>query len=466
MLDELNTGARRHDGLVFGPKPATHDHCTHRRDDRQQLLRRDRAADRHDRRQCRRLEVLLYDGTRMWVGPTSDEEYARDRRGRGGRRAEIYQALRALARPLRRPRSAVATRDIPRRVSGYNLPDLLPENGFHVARALVGTRVDLRDGPARRARPACPSRRRAALVLLGYPDIAAAADARAAVDAAPARRRSRARRQAHRLRARTRMNPAALHLLPRRRRLADGPVRRRRPTTTPTRRRRRAARRARARRRRPSTSSSTTPRTKRSSGRVRESALGATARVPGDADTWPGWEDSAVPPDRLGDYLRDLQTLLDEFGYRRRLALRPLRPGLRAHQHPVRPDHRGRHRPLPVVRRARRRPRAIVRRIAVRRARRRAGPRRAADQDVRRRAGRARSSEFKAIFDPDDRMNPGKVVRRQPARRAPAPRRRLAAAAEPRDAVRASRTTTAASPGRADALRRRRRVPAARQRAG
>ena len=33
------------------------------------------------------------------------------------------------------------------------------------------------------------------------------------------------------------------------------------------------------------------------------------------SDTWPGWEDSAVAPDRLGDYLRDLRTLFDEFGY-------------------------------------------------------------------------------------------------------------------------------------------------------
>src|SRR5579864_6729432 len=29
--------------------------------------------------------------------------------------------------------------NIPRRVSGYNLNFLLPENGFHVARALVGS---------------------------------------------------------------------------------------------------------------------------------------------------------------------------------------------------------------------------------------------------------------------------------------------------------------------------------------
>src|SRR6202012_3042919 len=48
---------------------------------------------------------------------------------------------------------------------------------------------------------------------------------------------------------------------------------------------------------------------------VREVALGATARVPDMPDTWEGWEDSAVHPDRLGDYLRDLQKLYDEFGY-------------------------------------------------------------------------------------------------------------------------------------------------------
>ena len=44
-------------------------------------------------------------------------------------------------------------------------------------------------------------------------------------------------------------------------------------------------------------------------------ALGATARPPDMPDTWEGWEDPAVPPDRLGDYLRDLVKLYDEFGY-------------------------------------------------------------------------------------------------------------------------------------------------------
>jgi hypothetical protein len=49
---------------------------------------------------------------------------------------------------------------------------------------------------------------------------------------------------------------------------------------------------------------------------VRESGLGATANVTGERPTWEGWEDSAVPPERFGAYLRELRTLLDRYGYR------------------------------------------------------------------------------------------------------------------------------------------------------
>jgi Fe-S oxidoreductase len=49
--------------------------------------------------------------------------------------------------------------------------------------------------------------------------------------------------------------------------------------------------------------------------KVRESGLGATARIPGEKDAWEGWEDSAVPPHRVGAYLRDLRKLLQKFGY-------------------------------------------------------------------------------------------------------------------------------------------------------
>src|SRR5258708_8783807 len=49
--------------------------------------------------------------------------------------------------------------------------------------------------------------------------------------------------------------------------------------------------------------------------KVRESGLGATAFVPGRPLTWEGWEDSAVPPEKLGNYLRDLRKLFDKYSY-------------------------------------------------------------------------------------------------------------------------------------------------------
>src|SRR5205823_13003935 len=49
--------------------------------------------------------------------------------------------------------------------------------------------------------------------------------------------------------------------------------------------------------------------------RTREAGLGATAHVGSNRPTWEGWEDSAVPPDRLGDYLRELRRLLDRYEY-------------------------------------------------------------------------------------------------------------------------------------------------------
>src|SRR6266568_2387191 len=49
---------------------------------------------------------------------------------------------------------------------------------------------------------------------------------------------------------------------------------------------------------------------------VREAGLGATAFVPGDPVTWEGWEDSAVPPDKVGPYLRELCKLYEKYNYR------------------------------------------------------------------------------------------------------------------------------------------------------
>ena len=122
-----------------------------------------------------RLEILTYDGCRAWVGATDDEEYERDHRraAAGGPSSTGGCASSATATWTT---SAPGTRDIPRRVSGYNLDSLLPENRFNVAQALVGsesTLVTVLQAEIQLV-PALPAR---TLVVLGYPDIAAAADA-------------------------------------------------------------------------------------------------------------------------------------------------------------------------------------------------------------------------------------------------------------------------------------------------
>src|SRR5204863_1090049 len=119
------------------------------------------------------LRILLYDGTEMRVGRTTDAELDAIV-NEGGRRGQIYASLRAI-----RDRYAMLIRsrfpDIPRRVSGYNLDQLLPENGFNVARALVGTEGTCVAVLEARAR-LIPSPQYRSLVGLGYRDAVAAAD--------------------------------------------------------------------------------------------------------------------------------------------------------------------------------------------------------------------------------------------------------------------------------------------------
>src|ERR1700690_1274217 len=120
------------------------------------------------------LRILLYDGTQMTVRETSGEEEIISIIGEGGRRGEIYSRLRVIRDQYGELVRARFPK-IPRRVSGYNLDELLPESGFNVARALVGTegtcaivleaKVKLIKSPQHRA-----------LVGLGYKDAFAAAD--------------------------------------------------------------------------------------------------------------------------------------------------------------------------------------------------------------------------------------------------------------------------------------------------
>ena len=310
VLDELNARLAPH-RLMFGPKPATHDHCTLGGMIGNNSCGATAQAYGKTADNLVRLEVLTPDGERFWAGPTSDEEYAAIIAA-GGRRAGIYRALRDLSQSFA---DQVRERypQIPRRVSGYNLDSLLPEQGFDIARALVGsesTLVTILHAELRLVlKPTAQ-----ALVVLGYPDIARAADA--APHIAP-HRPEQLEGIDDRLitfERERRMNPAALSLLPegsgwlmvifsgdsqdeadaKARSLIDD---------------------LRGTEHEPTVKFYDDPEHEAELADVREVALGATARVPDMPDTWEGWEDSAVPPDRLGDYLRDLSKLYDEFGY-------------------------------------------------------------------------------------------------------------------------------------------------------
>ena len=48
---------------------------------------------------------------------------------------------------------------------------------------------------------------------------------------------------------------------------------------------------------------------------VREAGLAVTAHVPGQGDTWPGWEDPRGCTEGLGKYLRALKALFHKHGY-------------------------------------------------------------------------------------------------------------------------------------------------------
>ncbi len=172
VCDDLSNAVKPHH-LTYGAAPATHNHAVFggmlgNNSCGVHSITAGKAQDNVDE-----LEILTYDGLRLRVGQTSDDELATII-AVGGRRGEIYAGLKKLrdtyADEIRRRYP-----DIPRNVAGYNLPQLLPEHGFHVARALVGSeatcvtileaKVRVVDSPPVRG-----------LVVLGYSDAYAAAD--------------------------------------------------------------------------------------------------------------------------------------------------------------------------------------------------------------------------------------------------------------------------------------------------
>src|SRR6266568_7019093 len=122
-LDKVNDALAPH-GLMVGPKPSTHVSCTIGGMIGNNSCGSTAQAYGKMADSVRRLEILTYDGLRTWTGPTSDDEFNRIIAG-NDRKAELYQGMRALRD---RHLAEIRTRypDIPRRVSGYNLDQLLP----------------------------------------------------------------------------------------------------------------------------------------------------------------------------------------------------------------------------------------------------------------------------------------------------------------------------------------------------
>ena len=310
VLDHLRDLAEKYH-LTFAPDPSTHTHCTlggmiGNNSCGVHSLMGGKTVDNIEE-----LQVLTYDGLWLRVGATSEEQLEGMIRA-GGRRGEIYRQLRAL-----RDRYAALIRSrypaIPRRVSGYNLDQLLPENGFHVARALVGTEgtcvtvleatVRLVDSPPARS-----------LLVLGYPSIYEAADHVPDVlthkpiglegvdDGVVASIKAAG------------MRGGDLGLLPegggwllvefggQNHEEANG-------------RARALVEQLQASSNRPVMRLCDDPKDARKIWEIRELGLAATARALGDREAWAGWEDTAVAPAKLGGYLRDFRQLVKRYGY-------------------------------------------------------------------------------------------------------------------------------------------------------
>ncbi|KVS41520.1 dimethylmenaquinone methyltransferase [Burkholderia ubonensis] len=173
VCDTLRDAAEAH-GLTFAPDPATHSRCTLGGMIANNSCGAHSVMAGKTVENVEALEILTYDGARFWVGPTPEHELDAIV-AEGGRRGEIYRRLRDL-----RDRYAERIRNefpqIKRRVSGFNLDQLLPENGFNVARALVGTEgtcaITLQAKVRLVHSPSCR-----VLLVLGFSDIFTAADA-------------------------------------------------------------------------------------------------------------------------------------------------------------------------------------------------------------------------------------------------------------------------------------------------
>ncbi len=310
VLDRLRDAAEIYH-LTYAPDPATHSRCTlggmiGNNSCGVHGLLGGKVVDNVET-----LDIILYDGTRMTVGATSPEVLEAKIHA-GGREGEIYAGL---ARIRDKYADLVRQRfpNIPRRVSGYNLDQLLPENGFHVARALVGSEgtcanivsatLNLTASPPFRV-----------LTVLGFADPFLAADAvPLALEHKPIGLEGFdhllvdfMRRKGLNLKNLSEL-PAGVSFL-----LVELGAWTAEEVQTKSEELARACQSWPV----PPVARICTPEEAVSIWKVRDSALGAMVFVPGEPDRHEGWEDAAVPPAQLGNYLRAVNELMAEYGFR------------------------------------------------------------------------------------------------------------------------------------------------------
>jgi FAD/FMN-containing dehydrogenase/Fe-S oxidoreductase len=308
VLDTLRDLAEVH-RLTFAPDPSTHNRCSiggmiGNNSCGVHSLLGGKTVDNVDQ-----MRILLYDGTQMTVGATSDVELTR-LAAEGGRRGEIYTKLAAI-RDQYAEQIRARYPQIPRRVSGYNLDELLPERGFQVARALVGSegtcaivleaRLKLIHSPQHRT-----------LVALGYRDAFLAADhVMEILEFQPIGLEGFEGSIVDGLKSKKAPN---LDLLPEGRGFllvefgSDDPGQAQdtaqrlidRLKHVPD----------------PPSSRLYSKSEARAVWQIRESGPRAAAFAPGAPHEWEGWDDAAVAPEKLGAYLRDIRKLMDEYEYR------------------------------------------------------------------------------------------------------------------------------------------------------
>jgi len=312
VLDHLRAATKPHH-LTFGPDPSTHAWCT------LGGMIGNNSCGTHSQMagktvdNVEELDVITYDGVRLKAGwMTQDELLARaNERGRTGEIFRGIQQIQTKYSGLIRERYP----NIPRRVSGYNLDQLIPaaDGRFNLARALVGsegTLVTVLEAKLRLVHDP-PFR---SLLVLGYSDIYVAADAVPEIVQSQPIALEAIDHLLFENMKKKKLHENYLSLLPegkgwllvqfggesREESKGKGEELMQKLKDKPD---------------APSTKLYPDDSDARHIWTIRESGLGATAFVPGEPVTWEGWEDSSVAPEKLGGYLRDLCKLYEKFGY-------------------------------------------------------------------------------------------------------------------------------------------------------